>query len=298
MADFDKIATFVHLVRGNSLAAAGRHLGVPKSTISRRLARLEQQLATKLVHRDARRLSLTPEGQRFFEAVTGAVDDLEGAVSSIQDSAIEARGNISVTAPNDLGRLVMMPHFIKFLERYPQITLDIILTNRFVDLVQEGVDLAIRAGQVTEPNLIARQLFPSRLKLATSPEMVLPQDEILTLARWPFVLFRARRRTAQVIRLQREGDGGPETVELQISGRVNVDDYSAMIELVAAGHGVGLMPDLHLKDAERAGRLRAVFSDWYVASSHVNLVYTTKQLPARVRLLIDFLIDTLRTTVG
>ncbi|MGB5351480.1 MAG: LysR substrate-binding domain-containing protein [Polyangiales bacterium] len=292
-ADRDNIATFVEVVRRNSLAAAARHLSVPKSTVSRRLARLEEQLDTKLVHRDARRVTPTPEGSRFYESVVDAIDVLDTAVATIEQSTTQPRGTIRVTAPSDLGRLILLRELVRFLERYPDISLDLVLTNRFVDLVQERVDLAVRAGRVTEPNLIARKLMPSDFQLAAQIGKHIDCDDIKELEALPFVLYRKRGRT-QVIRLERSTGHDHETVELTVAGRVNVDDYGAMVELVAAGQGIGLMPGLHIAEAEKAGRLARIFPGWSLPASPVHLVYSTRQLPERVRLLIDFLCDRLR----
>jgi DNA-binding transcriptional LysR family regulator len=209
--DKDNIATFVEVIRRNSLAAAARHLGVPKSTVSRRLARLEEQLDTKLVHRDARRVTPTPEGSRFYDSVVDAIDVLDTAVATIEESTTEPRGTIRITAPSDLGRMLLLHELVRFLERYPDISLDLVFTNRFVDLVQEGVDVAVRAG------------------------------------------------------------------------------------LVAAGQGIGLMPELHVAEGEKAGRLARIFPDWSLPSPPIHLVYSTRQLPERVRLLVDFLCEALRT---
>ena len=287
-ADKDNIATFVEVLRRHSLAAAGRHLGVPKSTVSRRLRRLEEQLGTKLVHRDARRVTPTSEGTRFFDAVVDAVDTLDTAVAAIEESTTEPKGTIRVTAPGDLGRLLLIPQFVAFLERYPDISLDLILTNRFVDLVQEGVDLALRAGRVTDPNLIARHLLPSDFRLAARAGTDIRCDDIHDLQQWPFVLYRRRGRT-QVFRLERGSGDEHESVELTVAGRVNVDDYDAMSEMVAAGQGIGLMPSMHIEDGERAGRLMSIFPEWCIDAPPIHLVYSTRQLPERVRLLIDFL---------
>jgi DNA-binding transcriptional LysR family regulator len=286
-ADKDNIATFVEVIRRHSLSAAARHLGFPKSTVSRRLARLEEQLGTKLVHRDARRVKATSEGSRFYDSVVDAVDSLNTAVAMIEESTTEPKGTIRVTAPGDLGRLLLIPQFAAFLERYPDICLDLIFTNRFVDLIQEGVDLALRAGRVTEPNLIARNLLPSDFRLAAHPESDIQCADITELERYPFVLYQSRGRT-QVIRLE-TGSSEHESVELTVSGRVNVDDYGAMVELVAAGQGIGFMPKIHLAEGKRAGRLVGIFPEWSLPSPPIHLVYPTRQLPERVRLLIDFL---------
>jgi DNA-binding transcriptional LysR family regulator len=288
--DKDNIATFVEVIRRESLAAAARHLGVPKSTVSRRLSRLEEQLGTKVVHRDARRVSPTSEGIRFYGSVVDAIDALDVAVATIEQSATEPRGTIRLTAPSDLGRMIVIPLLVKFLERYPDISLDLVLTNRFVDLVQEQVDLAVRAGRVIGPNLIARRWIRSDFQLAACPSLGIDCGDITELEGYPFVLYRKRGQT-QVLRLERSG-GPPETVELTVSGRINVDDYGAMLELVAAGQGVGLMPEQHVAEGQRAGRLQRIFPEWSLPTEPVHLVYSTRQLPERVRLLIDFLEST------
>ena len=291
-ADKDNIATFVEVLRRDSLAAAARHLGIPKSTVSRRLTRLEEQLETKLVHRDARRVTATPEGMRFYDSVVDAIDALDAAVATIEQSTTEPRGMIRVTTPSDLGRMLIIPQLVEFLERYPDISIDLILTNRFVDLVQERVDLAVRAGAVTEPNLIARKLMPSDFQLAAHPEHDIQCADVTDLQAYPFVLYRRRGQT-QVLRLEKGSGDDHESVELTVSGRINVDDYGAMVELVAAGQGIGLMPALHALEGEKQGRLVRIFPEWVLPSMPVQLVYSTRQLPERVRLLVDFLTDAL-----
>jgi DNA-binding transcriptional LysR family regulator len=237
----DSIATFVEVVRHRSLSAAARRLGLPKSTVSRRLLRLEQQLRTKLLHRDARKITLTAEGRRFYESVFSAVDALDVAVTAAEQSSREPRGTIRVTAPADLGRMLLAPMFVAFLERYPEIALDLVFTNRLVDLVQEGVDLAVRAGRMPSSDLIVRRLCASELHLATSGSAATRaanSGEIRALEHQPFVLHRTTGRF-QTIRLERAVGKRHRQVELNVSGRVNVDDYASMAALVAEGHGVG-----------------------------------------------------------
>ena len=291
--DRDNIATFVEVVRQESLAGAARRLGVPKSTVSRRLSRLEEELRTKLVHRDARSVSPTPEGMRFFDSVVDAIDELDAAVAGIEQSISEPRGTIRVTTPADLGRMLLADPLSNFLDRYPEISLDLILTNRFVDLVQERVDLAVRAGAVTEPNLIARKLRPSSFRLMARPGHDIDCDDVTELVDYPFVLYRKRGAT-QVLHLQRGEGDAVESIELEVSGRVNVDDYTVMVGLVAQGQGIGLMPTLHAEEGQREGKLVRIFPDWVLPAMPVQLVYPTRQQPERVRLLIEYLTDALR----
>jgi DNA-binding transcriptional LysR family regulator len=134
--------------------------------------------------------------------------------------------------------------------------------------------------------------MPSRFELAAHPDNDIDCDDVTELEDYPFVLYRRRGRT-QVLRLERGTGDAHESVELTVSGRVNVDDYTAMVELVAAGQGIGLMPALHVEEAEKQGRLVRIFPDWALPSAPVQLVYSTRQLPERVRLLIRFLTEAL-----
>jgi DNA-binding transcriptional LysR family regulator len=289
----DNIATFVEVVRQHSLSAAARSLGLPKSTVSRRLLRLEQELQTKLLHRDSRRLTLTGPGRSFYASVVSAVDALDTAVSALERSSTEPRGKIRVTAPADLGRMVLAPMFVAFLERYPEIELDASFSNRIVDLVEEGVDLAVRAGRVAKADLIARKLCDSELQLAAASELAakLPAAaEPRSLEQQPFVLHRASAGS-QTLKLERGEGKKSKTVELSVRGRISVDDYAALAELVAAGQGIGLMPAIHARDGVRAGRLARVLPEWSSRSGHVYLVYSARQQPERVRLLAEFLVD-------
>lgn len=290
----DDIATFVAVVRGGSLSAAGRRLGLPKSTISRRLLRLEQAVRVQLLHRDARKLTLSAAGKRFYESVGGAVDMLDAALSALDHSSKDLRGALRITAPSDLGRMVLSPILVAFLERYPEICLDVAFTNRVLDLAQEGFDLAVRAGRQTSSSLIVRQLCRSELQLAAANAHAerYPADDIRRLEHQPFVLHRAPRYR-QRLRLQRGAGKRSKHVELQVTGRLNVDDYAALAELVAAGHGVGLLPAIHVREGRLQQRLERIYPDWFVEADPIYLAYPARQQSERVRLLSDWLVRAL-----
>jgi DNA-binding transcriptional LysR family regulator len=290
-ASSDNITTFVEVVRHQSLSAAARGLGLPKSTVSRRLMRLEAELHNKLLYRDARKITLTAAGRRFYEAVVSAVDALDAAVAALEQSSREPRGTIRITAPTDLGRMVLAPMLVAFLKQHADISLDVMFTNRLVDLAQERVDLALRAGRVVKGDLIARKLCDAGLQLATSSSAVrLDTGDIRSLEQQPFVLYRAVGRS-QLIKLERASGKRTQSVELNVSGRISVDDYAALAELVAAGQGIGLLPAIHVRDGVQAGRLARLFPAWSSRAGHVYLVYPTRQQPERARLLSAFLLD-------
>ncbi len=283
-AVIDEVATFVRVVRQGSLARAARILAVPKSTVSRRLNRLETALEVKLLYR-GRKLKLTGEGERFFDCVHSSIDQVERAIHGALESGTLPRGNIRITAPDDLGRLLLVDELLAFGRAWPEITFDIHLTNRYVDVVQEGFDLAIRATSgSTLPgagDLIARKFATSKLYIAARADAD-PIDSLADLTTHSFVLFRQPTHQ-QTLELTRSGRKHSVTVQ----GRFVVDDYSSMAQLVSQGAGLGLMPRLHI-DSRKAA-LRCVLPEYCVATSHLALVYPSRQLPRRVSLLIDHL---------
>ena len=251
----DNIATFVEVVRRQSLSSAARKLGLPKSTVSRRLMRLEQECDVKLLHRDARKITLTPAGRRFFDAVSGAVDGSTAAVAALEQSSKDAAWQPSASLRRPTwGGWCLRRSSLRFWNATPRSRWTWCFTNRLVDLVQEGFDLAVRAGNAwRRATLIARKLCESELQLARASDRsgAFQDDDIRSLERQPFVLHRAERYT-QTISLQRQRDKRSKSVELHVHGRLNVDDYAALAELVAAGHGIGVLPAVHVRDGVQA----------------------------------------------
>ena len=287
--DIDEIATFVRVVRHGSLAGAARELELPKSTISRRVSRLEARLNTELLHRSARRVLVTREGKRLYDRVAGSVDTIELAVRGALHDAELPHGNIRMTAPPDFGRLILIDELVSFAEAFPEITVDLQLTDRFIDLAAEGFDVAVRAGRSPDAsaadNLITRRLMESPLQLASSPALAERVRCLEDLEGVPFVLFRTEGMR-QLLRLRgKSGRAHPVGVQ----GRFVAHDYASMAELVARGAGLGLMPAMHIDRAAPAQRLVRVLPHLSAEAGHVAVVYPSRRLPARVKALIDHL---------
>lgn len=285
--DVGEIATFVRVVRHGSLAGAAKELSVPKSTVSRRIARLEERLDIELFHRSPRSLRITQDGKRIYDSVSGAVDTIELAMGGAHADAALPRGNIRLTAPADYGRLVLIDELVAFAEAFPEITVELLLTDDIVDLVADGFDLAVRAGRMRDTsaskNLIARRLTETSLQLAASPELAHRITSPGDLEREPFVHFR----TARAHQTLHHTAG--RSIDVMVQGRFVVHDYAAMAELVARGVGVGLMPSMHIERAVVPGRLVRVLPELSARAGKIFLVYPTRRLPERVRVLIDYL---------
>ncbi len=285
-AVIDEVATFVRVVRHGTLAGAARELGVPKSTVSRRLSRLETTLEVKLLHRGPRSFTLTTEGNRLYDSVRSSIDTVEQAIHVAQQGGALPRGHIRITAPDDFGRLQLLDELVAFGAMWPEITFEVDLSNRFVDVIQEGYDLAIRAMSAKSlpgaGNLITRKLSSGQLHLAGSAGTAASVEALGDLASHPFVLFRQPSRSQCIELTSTSGRKQQITVE----GRFVVNDYGAMAKLVSQGAGYGLLPKMHI---DGNPSLRRILPDYHAASGNITLVYPSRRLPRRVALLIEHL---------
>ncbi len=286
-AVIDEIATFVRVVRQGSLAGAARNLGVPKSTVSRRLNRLEESLSVKLLHRGPRKFTLTAEGRRLFDSVHASIDQVELAIHAALEGGSMPRGHIRITAPDDFGRVLLLDQLHAFAEIWSEITFEVDLSNRYTDLVSEGFDLAIRATPSAmipgSQDLVTRKLASGRLHLAGSPSTSKSIETLEDLQAQPFVLFRQPSRRQELELTSNSGRIDRITVE----GKFTVNDYGSMAILVSKGVGFGLMPRMHMDHSQSL--LECVLPTYFSAIGDITLVYPSRQLPRRVSLLIEYL---------
>tara|TARA_R110002096_G_scaffold350395_2_gene543525 strand:- start:112141 stop:113064 length:924 start_codon:yes stop_codon:yes gene_type:complete len=286
-AVIDEVATFVRVVRHGSFAAAARELGVPKSTVSRRLNRLEEALDVKLLHRGPRKFTLTTEGNRLFDSVHTSIERVELAIHTALQGGALPQGHIRITAPDDFGHLLLLNELQAFGTLWPDITFEIDLSNRYVDLVREGYDLAIRAAPAAAVpganDLITRKLLSSELYIAGSPSNSQRIASLESLSEQPFVLFRQPERRQDLELTSSKG----RKHRISVSGRFVVHDYGSMASLIAQGAGFGLIPRMHIDHSQ--GALTCVLPGYSSAPSNIALVYPSRQLPRRVSLLIEHL---------
>lgn len=287
--NFNRIAVFVRVVDEQGFTAAAQALGLTKSSVSRSVALLEEALGTRLLHRSTRSVKLTEAGTAFYEQASRGLAGVEDAAARIVDLRSAVCGTIRITAPVDVSVAVLEPVIARFLRRHPAVHFDVVLTGRVVDLVEEGFDLAVRAGPLRDSALIARRLGHIESALHASPRYLdragLP-GSIEDLARHQCILFRATRgRVTWTLR----GPSGDETVE--VKGPISVDDLSFARRAVLEGVGVGLLPTfLCTREVER-GRLVRVLPSHTAPGALLNLVYpSAKYLPHRVAVFRDFLV--------
>ena len=289
--DLNRIRLFVRVAEAGSFTAAARLSGLPKSSVSRAVAALERELAVQLIQRTTRRLHLTEAGRAYFESVSRAlsgIDEAAAAVSELQDAP---RGRVRITAPGDLGHWLLAPILVRFAMRYPEVHLEVSLTQRLVDLVQEGFDLALRVGKLADSRLVARPLGLIRAGVFAAPRYLKRRGDphsVTELSEHDCVLFRSisGRAVWQLV-----GPAGRRNIEVR--GAVGADDGQFIREAAAAGEGLALLPIFARSGPERRD-LQRVLPEYATVGEPLQLVYPTARfLPKRVVLLRDQLLKEL-----
>jgi len=282
--DLNEIAVFTRVVQAGSFTAAAKTLGMPKSTVSRKVADLEERLRARLLQRTTRKLSLTDAGRMYFDHGVRIVQELEAAEAAVGSLQARPRGLLRVTVgPNAgwLGDIVA-----GYLERNPEVQIELLSTGRNVDLVEERFDVGIRAGALADSSLVARKLgsvtwflvaAPAYLKKRRRPRT--PED----LANHDCLLFGAGSPSTTV-QLGR----GNESVQVAIAARLRVSDFEILGTAALAGLGIALVPAFQCVADVRAQRLERVLRDWAAPAIPVHVVYpTARHLSATVKSFVE-----------
>lgn len=283
---------FVRVVDAGTFAAAARDLGVPTSTVSRRVSRLEERLGVQLLQRSTRKLTPTDVGRAYYERcrhIVAQISETELAVTSMQS---EPRGVLRIAGLPSGGPMVLLGGIVSmFMRRYPDVQVELETATRFVDLVAEGFDVAIRAGVLTDPTLIARRLFRSRvgafasaayLARAGRPRSVDDlRDHDLLVASTPGAVGHW-----QLL------DGGQVTV----SGRLTTRDLPVITEAIRHDLGIGCVPGGFVVSEVEQGTVEPVLPDVIGIETSLSIVYPeSRYLSAKVRAFVDFCVEYMRT---
>jgi DNA-binding transcriptional LysR family regulator len=294
--DLNLVTAFVRVVEQQSFTSAAKALGLPKSSVSRRVTELEEELGVQLLHRTTRKLALTEAGRSYFEQAERALTELQAAAESATGMDTEARGIVRVTAPVDIGVMGLADVVTEFVREYPDIHVDLSLSSKVVDLVEEGFDIGIRAGKSHDSSLVARRLGNAGLGLYASPGYLKARgkpETLADLAEHDCVLFRGKHGKA-LWRLQ-----GPEgeVSSVEVRGRVNVDDMLFVRQAVGVGLGIGLLPTIVIATCNRVGALdpvERILPEFSMGGAEVAVVTPSgPKRPRRVTLLRDFLVQRL-----
>jgi DNA-binding transcriptional LysR family regulator len=287
------MTTFVEVTRAGSFAAAARNLNMSTTAVSRHVADLERMLGVTLLRRTTRRLSPTEAGARYLPRAVAILDEIERLNAEI--SAVDAtpRGKLKITAPPAVGNEVIAPLAVDFIEAYPEIELEIELTERLVDLVAEGFDAAIRAGPLESSSMIAHRIVEMRYLICASPSYLarrgVPKrpDEI---GEHDCIYWRAASES-RAWNLVKDG----ARVPVPIRGRLLMSNFAAGREAAVRGLGLAILPVLTVRDDLEAGRLIPVLPDYQAYHGILSLVRPpTPFEPPKLRAFIDFITPALR----
>lgn len=290
--DLNRITAFARVVEEGSFTKAAIALGLPKSSVSRNVSLLEEDLGTKLLQRSSRKVVVTEAGAAYYARVGRALATIDEANTAAAEERAIPRGTIRMSAPFDSTNDVFVPLLARFSLAHPEIHIDLSISARHVDLVAEGFDLALRAGVVRDPSLIARKIADVRHGLYVAPSYLarhgMPQT-LEDLHHHDCVLFNGQRKRAHW-----ELFDGERLVDVEVTGRISVDDIGAARSAAIGALGIALLAPVMVQEEVAAGELVRVLSPWVGQPVPLSLVYPSARfLPHRVALLRDFLLDEL-----
>lgn len=286
--DLNEIWIFTKVVQLGSFSAAAKGLDLPKSTVSTKIRTLEARLGISLLTRTTRQLRVTEAGQAYYERCTRALEGIQSAEAEASQSQSQAQGRIRVTAPVEMGHFQLTSLLERFTVLHPGIQIEMILTDEVIDLVRDGVDLAIRAGTLEDSSLRARKLGDSSFQLFAAPKYLKraaslkkPED----LKEHHCLLFSITSSSGEWI-LRR----GSERKKVSVSGPILSNHLIQLKDLAVLGAGVALLPSFLCGEEVRKGSLVRVLTDWYSEKSPVHVVYPAREFtPPKVERFIEYL---------
>jgi LysR family transcriptional regulator AphB len=287
MVDLNDVALFVQVADAGSFAEAARRAGIPSNTASRRIQQLEEQLGLRLFHRSTRKLTLTDAGEGFYARCAREVEALSAAAVELSDGSQMPSGKVRVAVAADFFNWFQMQWVTEFLEAYPKVRLEFVLNDARADLVAEGIDVALRAGKVSEPSLVARRIGSNRALMAASPSYIAARGmpgsvEELSLHDCLVVPPPTGRAVWRL-----DGPDGQE--EVQVNGRFYANAAHALLKASLAGLGIVLLPEMMTAACVRSGELVQVLPEHGVKGMDIYLVYLSRrQLPRAVSTFIEF----------
>ncbi len=288
-----EMAMFVQVVDAGSFSEAARQLGMTTSSLSRHVARLEAHIGGRLLHRTTRSLALTELGRQVHAGSTrmlAAARDVHALAGSYSE---RPNGVIRVTAPIVFGQMWLAPRLPGFLERYPDTEVRLTLSDRTVDLIEEGEDLAIRIAQELAPGLAARPLLQMRYVLVATPAYLARHGAPAT----PADLAAHRCISLRHAELGRAWSmkRGAQTMVVALAARCSINNSAAVLAAVEAGGGIGMMSDFAARAALDAGRVQLVLPDWEASEEHLRSIHAVylpgRHLALKIRAFIDYLAE-------
>ena len=286
MADLNDIAVFVKVAQFESFSRAARALGMPVSTVSRKVTSLENQLGVTLMQRTTRRLSLTAQGRAYYNQCSEPLSHLFDAESALTQTQKKPEGLLKISAPVIISQEPFYEFLSAFLKKYPRIQVDLFITNLFVDLVADNVDVAIRFGELQDSTIIAKRIGRSVRYLVASPDYLkgrTPPAKPEDLVNHQCILLNGRNNEAEWQLVN-----GRKSVKLHVSGPVSSRDFQSVSAFTHKGHGIGLLPSNYCEEEIRRRDLVRILPEWSSLEIFIQVVYPTRRfIPSRLQLFLD-----------
>lgn len=289
MQDLNEIAIFARVVKEESFTRAARALGLPKSTVSERVSRLEERLGVRLLERTTRHVRPTAAGAAYYERAARVVAEIEEANAAVTDIHRTPKGLLRIGSPLLFGHAFLGDFVAEFLVAHPEVEVELIVADRRFDVVEEGLDLAVHVIGPIEASLIARKIGSAERMCVASPvylEQREPPKAPKDLLKHSCLVSSNDRRATWVF----SKEGRSESIAIQ--GRYSVNSMQLALSAALRGAGISVLPAFFCAEALRAGHLAPVLEDWSPGRSEIHVVYPgSRHLSARVRLFVDALID-------
>ena len=282
--------TFVNVVAAGSFTAAAQRSNMSTALVSKYIGQLEERLGARLLNRTTRSLALTEIGASYLERCLQIIDDFDELEAAVHNERSIPGGNLIISAPVTFGEMHLTTAVARFLTRYPDISIDLRLTDRFVNLVDEGVDLAIRISELVDSSLIARRLTPARIVVCAAPSYLekhgcpdYPHDLVdheciidtnfQDFDEWPFII-------------------GEKRISIKVSGRFSVNSAQSSRAMIVAGAGIGLIPTYAIAEELNKQNAVMVLEDFEALDPGIYALYPhNRHLATKVRAFVDFLVE-------
>lgn len=289
----DAIKSFVMTVETGSLSGASRKSGLSIATISRQITSLEERLGLKLLIRSTRKIVLTEEGNTYYSSVKNILNDLEHLEINLKDKSEEPSGNLHISAPTLFGRNYLIPILAEFTTLYPQINLEITLLDRPVDLLDEGIDIAIRIGELEDSSLLRRELGKIRWVLCASPEYLKnnenPQNPNELIHHDCLVYSQTKANNEWSFKDHNS------VIKIKVPVKMRSNTLDAVVAFALKGRGIVMTPAWFVSEHIKDGSLRILMPEYEMNPRPISALFTHNHLLAhKVRILLDYLIEQLR----
>ena len=276
---------FVRTAETGSFSAAGRDLGLGQPNVSRHVATLEEHLQTRLLHRSTRKLSLTHEGERYYLEARRILEAVEESESSFREN-VKPTGLLRVACPTALAHTFLVPHISDFLERYPELTLDLQINDRYINLIDEGAELAIRIGHLEDSAMRAR-------RLGMYERVCVASNKYLAKHGTPHTPEDLKKHDCLIYTLLTTGATWRfQDINVPVSGRLRVNSPEAVQKFVNAGVGIAQGPEWLFEEGLANGNLQLLLTDYTAPPVPIQAVYVANRLlPKRAIVFMDFVAE-------